>query len=373
MALQITLEKEIERYFDSPDINQSLLKGLIPGLEDFKHKQEKRENSKDEPMKEHFLIGHAVDDILTGEEGIFEKKYYISEIENKPSDTEVVMVDTTIEIIKAKNIQPQNFEDHRIEILESIEYHGWYKNKPGEKRIETFINGARDYFRDKINSEGKHVLSTSQNALVGRVVDSLRSNYRTSQFFNRETIGDERNMRAFYQLPIHFQYEGVNCKALLDMLFVSFSEENKVSRVVIADLKTMSGETVDFLNNVKMFRYDIQMAWYKRAVEFFLREGGFDFQNVEIECIFVVESVTRQGTPVVYRASDSLLEIGEFGKSEGKIVDPESGSYIFVRPVKGYKRLIEEYKYYLSTDWTIDYRLKNTGQQPLVLTWDKFE
>ena len=99
------------------------------------------------------------------------------------------------------------------------------------------------------------------------ITESLRTNPVTKSFFDRETYSKLEDIDVYYQLPIYFEYRGIACKALLDMLFVFKDIDGKVLSVLLVDLKTMAGLTINFgITSFKSFRYDIQAAWYTEAL-----------------------------------------------------------------------------------------------------------
>ena len=86
MGIIITPQAEIDAYFESSALSQSSLKLLLKGYHAFVENRDSDEDEKGE--KSHLIIGSAVDLLLTGEEGEFQKQYYVSTLEKKPSSTE---------------------------------------------------------------------------------------------------------------------------------------------------------------------------------------------------------------------------------------------------------------------------------------------
>ena len=96
MAVVVTPQIEIDKYFESEALSQSVLKTLLGGLDTFLSNQEE-EQELYYKEKGHFVIGSAVDCILTGQEGEFDKQYYVSQIEKKPSETEMSIIKMTFD------------------------------------------------------------------------------------------------------------------------------------------------------------------------------------------------------------------------------------------------------------------------------------
>lgn len=362
----ITPQNEIDEYFKSERVNQSLLKDLIPGLSSFKKKQLKKEEE-DEKVIEAFLIGGAVDCILTAEPETFSKLYYVSNVEEKPSDVEIDMINFVFESAVADGIENvKEFQDYNKEILEAIKHYDWYKNKPGEKRIQGLKDKAVEYFEDLKRAHGKKILSKNQKLTVDAVVKSLRENPRTAKYFDTDSNSKSVVMDFVFQRVIYFETQGVQCKAMLDIMIIfRDSDTGAIKKILIVDVKTMSGSTLHFLSNIRRFRYDIQMAFYKLAVE-------VHFNNSDIEIIdpvFIVESTTEPGTPLVYVATQELIDTGTFGRDEFDLANGD-GTSVYFKPIKGFEELLEEYKYYVTSEWQED-KVIAERDGVLRINWDK--
>lgn len=224
-----------------------------------------------------------------------------------------------------------------------------------------------EYFEDLKLSFGKQILTATQRILIDEIVGSLRKNPRTSKYFDRSQLALMTNIDVYYQLPIYFEYKGIQCKALLDLLIVIKDETGKVVALEPFDLKTMSGNTINFLSNLKSFRYDIQAAWYTEALtnedSSFVNNSGYDLSNVIVKPFtFIVESSTVPGKPLLYKVSEQLLSIGKNGRTPvfindlGELFNEQSSNELYqpitvVREIRGFDSLIEEYLYYQETEW----------------------
>lgn len=375
----ITPQQEIDNYFESPALGQSSLKKLLGGIDNFLADQDKGKTLYYEE-KDYFIVGSAVDTILTGEEGEFEKQYYVSTLEKKPSDAEMSIVNRVFDELADNEVEIDMPLDEYMDMLMiSIVEHQWYKGNPGDKRIAGLLDRCREYFEDLKRALGKQVMTSEQKNLIDSIVMSLKTNNRTARYFDREQQGRNKNVNFYYQLPIYFEYKGVDCKALMDLVVTIKNEEGQVVAVEPFDLKTMSGNTLGFLSKVKSFRYDIQGAWYTLAIQSWLKTNS-DLR-VDDECIiknftFIVESSTFPGTPLVYQLNDELLEIGKNGRSAVKLVDTNlfsdnrEADVTVIREIKGYNQLIEEFLYYEETEWKEAKVITEAGNNPIVLAWD---
>ena len=379
----VTPQSEIDKYFESDNMSQSTLKPLLQGLDKFINNQ-KEEKELYYEEKGSLVIGSAVDCILTGEEGRFDDTYYVSQIDKKPSDAEMSIINMIFDDMTTHYPQgPYKTLDQYPGLIEnSVVHHQWYGGKPGEKRIAGLIERGTEYFEDLKLAVGKQVLDSQQIFIISSICESLRTNPITKSYFDREVYNKYPEIDVYYQLPIYFEYKGIASKALLDMLFVFKSiDTGEVISVLPVDLKTMAGLTINFgTTSFKSFRYDIQAAWYTEA----LRSQSStitnivgDNSNLEIQNFkFVVESSLVQGTPLVYEVSDEVLHIGKYGRPAVNSVDlgilfqreeiyqPIS----LVREVRGFDSLIDEYLYYQENGWEKDRRIPDNGV--LRLGWE---
>lgn len=381
MGVIITPQTKINEYFESTAIGQSRLKLLLKGFDNFLSSQQKDDTELYYNEKDYFIIGSAVDTILTGEEGEFQKQYYVSEIEKKPSDTEMSIINMIFDELIDNNVAvDMTLADYPNMLDNSIKEHSWYNGKPGEKRIAGLIERGKEYFEDLKAAFGKQVISKDQETIINNIVESLRTNSRTAKYFDRVKLKMFTAMDIYYQLPIYFEYKGINCKALLDILIV-FKDDNGVPiSVQPIDLKTMTGNTLSFLKNVKAHRYDIQGAWYTEALINENSSFNLDY-NMEkakvLPFMFIVESSNIPGRPLLYKMSENLLRVGKEGRPEIKLVDANNlfidsdyKDYIIMREIRGFDSLIDEYSYYEKTGWK-EHKLIEEKDGLLDLYWDR--
>lgn len=368
MGLIITPQAQIDAYFASPALSQSTLKELQYGLDKFLAVTKRREEV-DDSDKFHFLFGGAVDTILTGEEGAFEEKYFISSLDKKPSDMEVNIVQFAFDEITreiSSNMKEIGIlEDYPGFVKNAIDFYGWQPKWKEDTKINKIIEVGSSYFEDLKLAFGKKILSSNQYDVVKLVINSFRTNKRTSHLFDREALAEFKNLDIYYQLPIYFEINGVKCKALLDLVAVWKDDEGKVLAIQPFDIKTKNGFTIDFPNSAKSFRYDIQGSWYSDAIlnESAIFPEGFPKFEKDIELkpfTFVVESSTDPGKPLLFKANDEFLNTGRYGR-----VNPQTG-----KPInKGYISLLEDFVYHSKTNWTEE-RIVTENNGVLELGWD---
>ena len=356
MGVVITPQSEIDKYFESDALSQSSLKKLLTGIDSFINNQ-KEESELFYTEKGHFVIGSAVDMLLTGEKEEFDNHYYVSKLIKKPSEVEMSIIQRVLDDVKS------NSEDSPYEKLDkypgsiqmSIEEHGWQSNWKMETKINKIIEIGSEYFEDLKKGLGKQILTSEEKKLIDDIVFSLKSNPRTSKFFDRTALSRAELVTVYYQLPIYFYYKGIYCKALLDMLIVIRNEKGEIVSVQAFDLKTMNGNTLRFLSNLKSFRYDIQAAWYTEAL--LASPSSFELEGKIREDMlrpftFIVESNSYPGQPLLFEADEDILNTGKNGRKDLKVkLSTNDYEDTVIRHVVGFDELIDTYIYQNDNDW----------------------
>ena len=415
MSLIITPQSEIDAYYASENVSQSDLKKLLKGINKF-GEGDNIDN------KSNVIIGKAVDMILTGETDEFKTSYYVSTVDKLPSDTVVGIINRVYDMLNedyqqylTKHIQVNesiivheeenlivnnddifqkpltpaeaimpfpmfakellNNEDYIIAACEEVNYQARWGR---DAKLKAIIEPGAEYFRDLCNAYGKKVIDSATHNTIQSIVMSLRTNPRTSKYFDRKLQENLENVTFIYQMPIYFEYRGIQCKALLDLVVVVRDEQGRIISVSPIDLKTMFGNTYDFLNNLKQFRYDIQAAWYSEGlISHYALERNVD---VLTPFKFIVESNTNPGKPLVYMMSESLLKIGKSGRQPLKFIDTnfvgkgEKEEFIVHKAVKGFDDLIDMYLFHEENGWDLEAEIidADNNETPLVLDWNGF-
>ena len=386
MGVIVATNVEVKEYYESSNLGQSKLKKLLGDLGSF-HKEE-------DSSAEHFVIGSAVDCILTNSREAFNEEYYTSEVEKLPSEAVIEILSLVhkdllqdyaehLEVItgQEKPLPVTPFAEFVGElgkwnayILDACEKTGWQPRWGAEAKLKNIIEPGSEYFMDLCKAFGKKVISKSQVNIINAIVTSLETSPRTSGFFNRVFFEALPNITIYYQFPIYFEYRGVQCKALLDMVIVERDIEDKIISITGIDLKTMNGNTYYFPNSIKTRRYDIQAAWYTLALQhhFAVPDGS----NVIKPFQFVVESTSFQGKPLNYIVADSLLNMGRFGRRAISLHETDMfngdpmASAILQYEIKGFEQLLDLYIYHSENGFNEEKEIQEAGLTPLVVSWD---
>jgi hypothetical protein len=386
MSVIVATKKETLEYYESSALGQSKLKLLLGDLGSF-HKEF-------DSSAEHFMIGSAVDCILTNSREAFEEQYYISSVDKLPSDAIIEILKLVYEDVLqvyAEHLEVVQGQDEPLPvtpfhefvgelanwgayILDACEKTGWQPRWGADAKLKNIVEPSSAYFLDMCLGFGKTVISQTQTETIKSIVKSLEINPRTGSFFDRAFFELVPNITMYYQFPIYFEYRGVQCKALLDMVIVHRDDEGKILSITGIDLKTMNGNTYYFPSSIKARRYDIQAAWYTLALQhhFAVPEGSDVIKPFQ----FVVESTTYQGKPLNFIVSESLLNMGRFGRRAISLHETDMfngdgmASAIIQYEIKGFEQLLDMYIYHSENGFTEEREIQEAGLAPLVVDWD---
>lgn len=340
------MERRLEDYYNSPRLSQSKLKLLLSGVKAF---TEVKEPELFFEEKQHFILGSAVDCLVTRGTQQFEQEFYISRLENKPSDTVKSIIN---EVFYKANITPEqiglfapNFIDYKDLILESCDSHNYQLNWKNETRVNKILENY-EYWNELVESNGKIILTTEDESLINKIVLNFLQNDNTKYYFTN--FAEEKEI--INQLHIDFEIEGVECKALLDGVVVNTEDKT----LEPFDVKTTGDKVFYFPKSMRRFGYYIQAAFYTEALKQW-KERHKIYKDYTIKnFVFVVSSTLDPETPMVFKCTDNLLNIGKYGRNRIDYKINHSDSAIIKPYVAGYMDLIEAYKYYESVGFNQD-------------------
>lgn len=355
--------EEVEQYFDFPAANQSLLKKLPQGVEDLDRNEKKMYYEE----KGHLIIGSAVDTYLTMGEDVYNSVYHKTTC-SKPSDTIVSIVKMVFDEVSfsqggVKDLLP--LSEYSDAILEACERHAYQPRYKDETKIQKIVEGGASYFQELIESSGKQVLSEIEGTIVDNIVMSLKSSF--PQYFQ-----DAKHLDIFYQVPIYFRVQDVECKSLLDILIIDHREK----RIRPIDIKTMAGGTHSFSYRAKLNGYPTQASFYNKGLSKLLAGMGStitdlqdvinkikpEFEDWKIDDFkFIMDSTDYkqdkitgevsyyQGQTRVATISNELLLLAEFGRPESFISafdNEENAIPIKFKEIVGWRDALKLYTWY---------------------------
>lgn len=357
--------RELDNYYNSPRLSQSKLKLLLVGVRAF---NEVKEPELFFEEKQHFIIGSAVDTYLTRGVEQFNQEFYVSILENKPSDTVKSIIN---EVFSKANINIEQIgifaprlDEFKDLVLESCNNHSYQSNWKDETRVNKILENY-SYWEELVESNGKTILTTEDKRLIDEITTNFLNSDSTNKYFT--TFADD--IEILNQLHIDFQIDDVECKALLDGVIVNHFDKT----LQPYDIKTIGDKVINFPKSLRRHNYQIQAAWYTEALNQWKKNSKFEKYKI-LNFDFLVESTVEPGYPMVFTCDDELLYIGKYGRPEiaysGEVIFyPFSNEYAnlpkeikqiyreaLVKPaVIGYNKLLQAYKYYRDIDdWSVD-------------------
>lgn len=369
-----TQREKINAYFDNVDaISQSQLKLFLGGIDKYLAEQEAARKNEyyDEPA-DHFIIGSAVDCKLTEGEDAFKEQYHISTLDKKPSDKVISILRNAFDTVtqgleEVTPVTVNNVTMYTDQVIAACEYENYQPRYGVDAKLNALAReGAAEYWNELIASANKQILTLENMALINRVVDSIKFAPEFAFLFNEalHVADDAPNIDIFFQVPIYTQLNGIQVKALLDIVIVDHDRET----IKVVDLKTMGDTVINFARQTRKRRYDIQIAFYNDLVEalrargdlavFLMNLYGVDGDRIgRVDSYhldypeFIVQSTKYANIPVTFQAHSSLLTMGRDGRTNIKMayVNKEESSKFYsmdMEDIYGYRYLLNEYSKY---------------------------
>jgi hypothetical protein len=417
----ITKKEYIEDYFNNPTyLSQSQGKALVQGPEAYLALLDPEKKMYYEEPKDYFIIGSAVDCLLTQGLDAFENEYYIATCLSKPTDKQISIIRQALDIAQRgwqveyedipaplapetpipfnEWLENQESDYFYSLIIEACNSHEYQMKWGSDARYKAVMANNDEYVNDLILSQGKQIITPEEHDTITMCFNSLKSNDDISEYLKNDSYVNDEHLHIFFQCPIFFLSYEVKMKGLIDMLVI-----NTFNRTITAyDFKTIRGELFEFPGSVFTYGYDIQAAWYncglrslvntdKHYFERIIEQGTFDVvgsHNIEMLTInidkynvdrfkFAVVKTKSPYTSKVFTCSTELLTNGEQGYEESYYETVTPTGKLFVKrasPAKlGVKQIATLYKYYQTTHFTQDFRENQIVQGNILINPIGFE
>lgn len=307
---------KIKEYFSAKRVSNSLLSSV----KNPRYMWLVRQGLVEDEEKVHFSVGAAIDCLLTSPER-WEKDFEVVSV-SRPTG----FLGKFVQNLPC-NIRP----DSPLE-----DYMTAYQKSGYRKGIEWAVNNFWSlddvvrYHRVNCNRGEKILLTTEMYDSVQNALELIKLNPWTKRYFhNFSNLTEE----VLHQIPIYFEYMGVECKALLDGVII----DHALKTIQPWDLKSTGKSVMDFPSSYLTFGYYRQAAFYRLALESHeylgqLISDGFkvlDYQFV------VVETNPKSTRPaLIYQTEPGHHTLGIYGGQIGSRYYP------------GINSLIEDYKWH---------------------------
>lgn len=229
------------------------------------------------------LIGGIVDSFLTDINKL-EQVYYISDMDNKPSDAIISICKNLFD----DGITLEN-KDLVLSYAREVGYNNRYKD---DTLYDDVVKKGEAYYNSLVLSKDKKIISKEEYDKSLRTVNSLITHQYTSMFFEGKLFEETK-----FQQVWTAQYQGFTLKGMTDGYIPS--------KNTLYDIKTTGKSTLDFKDAIRDYHYDLQAYVYMLLAEL----NGVNINTF----LFIVESTKSPGLPLKY-----VLERGDSCYLSGK-------------------------------------------------------
>lgn len=289
-----------EHYRNIDAVNYSTLKAILS--ESFN--QIRRESDA-------MNLGSLVDCMITTPEE-FDEQFAV--ITSKPGDKPKQIVDHIFETEQAIVGFGALDKEYLFSLMDMFEYRTTYKDLRDERRFEFFKNDVFNYYTERLANKSSIIVDESDVELADRIATSIKNGRFTAPFHNLPF-----GIKAHNQVIITWNYKGIACKGLLDRVLENTTDTDiklgaytlPAKSIVVIDYKTMQGKVSRFNKQMWKYRLDIQSSFYSYGIIDWLTRKKPDIRFHEF--LFIVESTTSIGTPIVYKLSETDKQVGRWG------------------------------------------------------------
>lgn len=297
-------------------------------------------------IKSKFMdLGSLIDMLLTAPEEVKDNYYMVEG--NLPTNSYMELV---TEFIRLREMYLQEVGDENpffesdVLILQARENIQFQSNWKSDTVIKNFHENCDHYLSEYQEAGDKIIITQGEYQNAKNMAISVLENEFTKKYFNNKDI----NIEVYYQYPIICNMEGHEVKTLLDILYI----DNNKKEIEVIDIKTFS-ETLSFTKSYLKYRYYIQGALYSRSVKINIAdvislERGFSYKLLPFK--FLAIDTSGFESPMLHE----MTSIDMKAATTGGLI----GSYT----VKGYIKLLEEYKWHMENDkWEYPKEVYDTG------------
>jgi hypothetical protein len=285
--------------------------------------------------KRHFRIGGAIDMILTQPVEEFQKQYAVLE-KSRPNGMMGIFIDAL-----PLDLTEESSEE---EYMEAYTKSGFKWSITNCIKSLWELEKYRDYYMARKKCAGKTIISYDEYEEIMHCHDYIINNPYTSKYF----INNDPNVELVFQYGFNFVWEDVPVKGFIDVIKI----DHKNRSIQIGDLKTTAKSVKAFKRSYIQYKYYLQAALYKKAIEILWIDGHRLSENIHHlgkpvykykleEPVFIVtEKKPYHSNPArIFRCSPKDIEVGW------------EGGYLNGFKVKGFKELIEDYKWHVENDY----------------------
>lgn len=322
-------------YRDNPAISQSFLKDVV--LNGKAIGTDHRSSIVGDIVDAYLTIHNEVDSAFT---------VYTGPI---PSDKLTAILEESIAALLRKNRLTDNISDHKNLIMKIADDHGFDSAKKRETRWESIMGKASDWWTFMVTAAGKQVITERDRSFGDEIAKRVLNCQETGIYFHPFPGRD-----FYYQIPIFFEYKGVHCKAMPDIVVVSHAKKT----IYDVEIKTIFQSTYQIISRqIKEFGYTDQLSFYREALTQKFADLISKGYKIESKWMFIPKDIRySQFYPVIWPCSHEMMDWAKWGghiETEKSYLMRKGGSSVkrILRPVYGWDFAIDCYNQTIENGW----------------------
>jgi len=260
-------------YRNSTAINQDFLKNVVLKGKSTSVPQTSR------------ITGDVVDRYLTMPNEV-DDYFCVFDGKNPSVPLTKVLVGCMEYLVEVGKLTP-DIKNHKRYVIKQTEFDDFDMTKTEETRFDSIVKKAEDWWRFVVENPGKEVIPEKERSFGAEIAKKAEQHPVIGAYFPHEEVAG----RDFYfQLPIYFEHEGVDCKCLPDEVIVSHT----LKKIIVVDIKTIY-ETVRsvIFQQIKQYGYAFQLAFYKAGVAYKFAKLIQDGYKIECLWLFISKNLNN--------------------------------------------------------------------------------
>ena len=256
-----------------------------------------------------------------------------------PEPMQVVLI-KTIEYLFETNRITSDLNDHRHFVMLQAGYEEYCVKTSREKLWAKIVNDGHYWWQFQVENLGKTVVSHNERSFAVTIAEKAKKHPVTAPYFPEYDI---QGRDFYYQLPLYFEFEGVECKGLVDQVIVSHVKR----QIIVHDIKTAWETSRNTLfEQIRSNRYVFQLSFYAEAIKQFFSDLIDQGYTLSCGLIFIPKNV-KNFHPEIVPVTEKMLQWEKYGgKISGRIYENESPPFKFSSgyEVRGWVEALRLYK-----------------------------
>lgn len=163
----------------------------------------------------------------------------------------------------------------------------------------------KGYYEALLKTEDKILLSTEDKKAMDACVEGIQTHEKAAELVYGRVLSKCMNeIEVIWQHPDHPYFM---MKSIFDRLIIDVDTKT----ATLVDLKTTGKPVSSFKYSYKKYSYHRQMGLYKLALEWYLKNEGYNLEEWTIEIYIVATQTNGYGDTAVFAPSEKDLKRGQ--------------------------------------------------------------